>query len=726
MSAIREAVQKAAPPAPRTRLRADIQGLRAVAVLTVVAGHAGIGLPGGYVGVDVFFVISGYLISQLLFREVDRTGRLSITAFYARRARRILPAATLVTLVTLAGSLLWVSKVQAYQIVYDAGWATFFAANLRFAAREVDYFAQNEPQSPLQHYWSLSVEEQFYVVWPLLLIACVLLWHRRSGQARGQGEMHGLPHRGVLVLLAAITAASLGYSVIHTAADPLAAYFSTTARAWELGLGALTALLAPRIAGLFTVRARAVLCAGGLLAIAVACVAFDELTPMPGYAALLPVLGSASVLLSGAETPAGASASRPTRLLSMRPMRAVGDWSYSLYLWHWPLLWLPRLHAGHKLGLGENLALVTVAVALAAATYRWVETPFRTGRRMTVPRSVALYPASVALVVTACLAGSTWIHWSVGEYGNHPGVTLTDFGAPDEDGYPLDAHHRVALVQASVIAAREGMALPSDLTPDLLNLRDDIPEVGDCEYWNDSQALCRRGDEDADRTLVVLGNSHGRMWIPALETIARRANYATYYLVKPQCSPARLVVGEQGTDEAWDECTEFNAWALEQVRDLQPDLVVVATSPPLKTVYVDGRPVTNDRRIADVLRPGYVDLFHEVAPLTDRLVLIADVPANTEDPAICLTTGHPDLGTCAFRPQWRSHFLREQSITAARESGVEVVDPTRWICWRNQCPVVVGSTITYRDIDHLSATYVAELAEPLGRALGLWPSDPAG
>jgi peptidoglycan/LPS O-acetylase OafA/YrhL len=706
----------------RTPLRADIQGLRAVAVLIVVASHAGLGLDGGYVGVDVFFVISGFLISQLLFREVDRTGSLSIAGFYARRARRILPAATLVTLVTLVGSLLWVSKVQAYQLVYDAVWATFFAANIRFSAKEVDYFAQNEPQSPLQHYWSLSVEEQFYLVWPLLLLACVLLWRPRGRRGNGRG----LPRRGVFALLGAVTVASLGYSIVHTANDPLAAYFSTPARAWELGLGALTALAAPKMAGQLTNLARGLLCTTGLGAIAVACVSFDELTAMPGYVALLPVLGSALVLLSGAEATSPASRSRPgpalpSRLLSIRPMRAVGDWSYSLYLWHWPLLWLPRLHAGHRLGLTENLLLVAAAIALSAATYRWVETPFRSGRRMTVPMSIGLYPATVAMVVTACLVGSTWIHWSVGEYGDHPAVTLTNFGVPNEDGYPLAADRRTALVEASVIAARHGMALPSDLTPDLLNLRDDIPTVGDCEYWNDTRALCRRGAPDADHTMVVLGNSHGRMWIPALERIARRAGYATYYLVKPQCNPAPVVAAEQGTNEPWEECTEFNTWALDRVRALQPDLVVVATSPPLKTgVYVDGRRVTDDRQVADVLRAGYVDLFADLLPLTDRVVLIADVPANAEDPAICLTTGSPDLGTCMFRPQWRSHFLREQSIAAARETGVQVVDPTRWICWQRECPVVVGSTVTYRDLDHLSATYVGELAEPLGKALGLW------
>src|ERR1044072_2242132 len=160
--------------------RADVQGLRAIAVLTVIAGHAGVPfLPGGFVGGDVFFVISGFLISQLLFREVERKGSLSIRDFYARRARRILPAATVVTIATLVASLIWLSVVDSREVVKDSAWATFFAANIRFARVGTDYFSQEEGPSPLQHYWSLSVEEQFYLLWPLILLVCVLIVRRR-------------------------------------------------------------------------------------------------------------------------------------------------------------------------------------------------------------------------------------------------------------------------------------------------------------------------------------------------------------------------------------------------------------------------------------------------------------------------------------------------------------------------------------------------------------------
>ena len=248
----------AARPDPTLRHRDDVQGLRAIAVLTVIASHAGVPfLPGGFVGVDVFFVISGFLISQLLFREVEKSGRVSIPGFYARRARRILPAATLVTVATIVASAIWLSAIDLLEVVKDALWAVFFAANIHFAAVGTDYFAAEEPPSPLQHYWSLSVEEQFYLVWPALLLVLVLVARRRAA---------ALPQRLVFGVLLVVTVASFVWSVVSTSSDPLAAYFSTPARAFELGLGALTALVAPAVAARWPALVRGLVCSAGLVA----------------------------------------------------------------------------------------------------------------------------------------------------------------------------------------------------------------------------------------------------------------------------------------------------------------------------------------------------------------------------------------------------------------------------------------------------------------------------
>ncbi len=412
----------------RHPLRGDIQGLRAVAVLIVIGAHAGLSpLTGGFVGVDVFFVISGYLISRLLFLEAARTGTISLRRFYARRARRILPAATVVSLVTMVGALIWLSAQQALEVVYDVLWSTFFLANFRFSQRGIDYFAQDQSPSPMQHYWSLSVEEQFYVVWPLLLLGCLAWTARRRGANKApEGSSLGrLPRVPLLTALTVMTLVSFGYAAILTHTSPITAYFSTAARAWELGVGAILALIAPAIASMMGSHLRSLIAATGLSMIAVSCIEFGVETPFPGSAALLPVLGSALVLLAGAH-PDG---SRPlvSRMLGWAPMRTIGDWSYSLYLWHWPVLILATEALGRAL-LPAETALALVAIfGLSAATFWWIESPFRDRRPRSPGRSLALYPVVVALVATACVGVGSLASWQAGEHGKNPAVTLADY-----------------------------------------------------------------------------------------------------------------------------------------------------------------------------------------------------------------------------------------------------------------------------------------------------------
>ena len=435
-----------ASPVPTLRHRDDIQGLRAIAVLTVIASHAGVPfLPGGFVGVDVFFVISGFLISQLLFREVEKSGRVSIPGFYARRARRILPAATLVTVATIVASAIWLSAIDLVEVVKDSLWAVFFAANIHFAEVGTDYFAAEEPPSPLQHYWSLSVEEQFYLVWPALLLVLVLVSRRRAQQK-------ALPKRLVFGVLLVVTVASFVWSVVSTSSDPLAAYFSTPARAFELGLGALTALVAPAVAARWSALVRGLVCATGLVLIAVACVAYTDQTAFPGSAAALPVVGSALVLLAGA----GGQATQPipVRALGVLPMRTVGDWSYSLYLWHWPVLIIAQRRLDEDLGFWRTTLCVVVVFVLSALTYRYVEQPFRSPKRFPVRRALTLYPAAVAVVAAASLGGHYYSEYASGALGDNPAISLTNFGVKDPSKYDLDKDKTIALVQASVIAAQ--------------------------------------------------------------------------------------------------------------------------------------------------------------------------------------------------------------------------------------------------------------------------------
>jgi peptidoglycan/LPS O-acetylase OafA/YrhL len=691
-------------------IRGDIQGLRAVAVAVVICAHAGVTfLPGGFVGVDIFFVISGYLISGLLFREVLVTGGVSIGQFWARRARRILPAATLVTVVTVLGSLLVMSFLDAREVVVDAIWASAFAANIHFAQQGVYYFATDTGPSPMQHYWSLAVEEQFYVVWPLALFGLLALTRVLTGR-----NPRRLPRRAVLGLLLVVIAASLAWSIHQTVAAPTTAYFSTSTRAWELGVGALVALVpvsAVRRLGIITVQLLAV---AGAVAVVGSCLLISSATPFPGIAAVFPVAGTALLLLAGH----GQAKTLVGRLISTEPFRVIGDWSYSLYLWHWPVLILPEYALGRELTAFESGLAVLITVTLSAYTYQYVEMPFRNGlpaHRLPRRRALVLYPASAVLVLA--VGGCAWL-WTGAQVqqGNNPAITVA---GDQTDNVHVDT---VALVRASVKAARNRQAIPSNTEPSIIDLRNSVAEVGECDYEQNVRKLCQVGVEDGDKTLVLIGDSHARAWIPAFDRINEAGGWKAYYLVKPQCTAAHIPIASAQSDETvFTDCSEFQDWVMEQVEALDPDLVVVASSPPVNGVFNGVERVTSIEETIPLLRAGYDELFLELDAAADEVVLLRDVPKSPEDPATCLTTGEPSLGDCMFEPDERSQLLGDVAVASASGSGARVVDPMPWLCYQGECPIVIGGTLSYRDTDHLTTEYAANLWATLGRALRMIP-----
>jgi peptidoglycan/LPS O-acetylase OafA/YrhL len=355
---------------PSLKFRPDIEGLRAVAVAAVVLFHAGVpGVGGGYIGVDVFFVISGFLITSLMMREVATTGGLSLLRFYGRRARRILPASSVVLVAVILAGYHWLGFLRGDEIASDGRWAALFASNLNFAAQGVDYLQSQAAPSPLQHFWSLAVEEQFYFVWPALL--ALLIW---------LGLRHATP-----AVLALLVAGSLACSIWQADAW---SYFSPATRAWELGAGCLLALVADRFdripAGLSAAMAGV-----GLAGIVVAALSFDDGTPFPGYAAALPVVATMLVL-----------AGRGDALLGTAPLRRLGRISYPLYLWHWPVLMIGEQAHGPLPGLARA-GLVLLSVVLAALTYALVENPVRRSGRLRRPWATA---GLAALLIAAPLA----------------------------------------------------------------------------------------------------------------------------------------------------------------------------------------------------------------------------------------------------------------------------------------------------------------------------------
>ncbi len=375
-------------PAATRKFRPDVEGLRAIAVLFVVLYHAHVpGISGGFVGVDVFFVISGFLITGHLVREHEQRSSISILGFYARRARRILPASTLVVLLTVFAAYHWLGFIEGNSVAVDAKWTAVFLANIHLAQVGTSYFGSQAPPSALQNMWSLGVEEQFYVVWPGLFLLVALVGRRLNLRVK------------LGIVLVAIVACSLMWSILQTSDNSTWAYFSPLTRAWELGVGALVAVVAPLLG---RIPRQAVLAMAGLGAAGVvgSGFLFNASTPYPGSAAALPVFATALLIAAGT-----AVANLPTeRILSTRPFQWFGARSYSLYLWHWPILIIAAEHSFRPLALWQNLLCVLVAIVAADLSYRFVENPVRRSRFLQARPLVSVAMGIGLILVTLGIA----------------------------------------------------------------------------------------------------------------------------------------------------------------------------------------------------------------------------------------------------------------------------------------------------------------------------------
>ncbi|SDK12018.1 Peptidoglycan/LPS O-acetylase OafA/YrhL, contains acyltransferase and SGNH-hydrolase domains [Nocardioides sp. YR527] len=668
--------------------RADVQGLRAVAVGLVIAGHAGLsGFEGGFVGVDVFFVLSGFLITTLLLRETDRSGTVSISQFYARRARRILPAATATMLVVLTYSAIVLPQTRTDQIAGDAGWAAVFLANVHFAKEAVDYFNTAAP-SPFQHYWSLSVEEQFYVVWPLLVLA-VALWipkhHRR---------------RAITALAALVAVVSLAWSLHLTSVDPTTAYFSTPARAFELAAGALLACVAGRLASIKRPYATALGIAGvGTLVYATA--SFSEATHFPGWHALVPVLGTVALLVAGPATPTG-------WLLSKQPLRYLGDISFSLYLWHWPILILaPEAIPGG--GVRQLLIMLALILAASAASYHWIEMPFQ---RHKIPhltkgrRALALWPAAAALALVAGTSSQAYAGYQV----DVAKANAEEWFQENPDVLDTDDKPVTGVLKTTVKAAEEGAPLPPEAKFDA---SDSWAERGGYCYAGYGETKldgdCVYGDGKADRTVAVVGDSHIGMWLPALDTLAERQHVKLVPFVKLGC--AAYGVKQKSSKMTVAECEDFRKWTNEQITELNPDTIVVGARGMLDMEERDG--VSTEEQWREGVRHG-VSAFEKITP---DVRVFADVPSVDDDPGECLSDARNLLEDCVVNAEGTevdSNEVTQEALDGTEAAYVDIVD---LVC-SEQCPLVVGDVVTYYDDSHITATWVDRVTPALGKRLG--------
>ena len=673
---------------PGPRHRRDIEGLRAVAVLLVVLSHAGVpALAGGYVGVDVFFVISGFLITTLLVRELATTGRISLTRFYARRAVRLLPASTLVIVVTLICSWIWLSPVRIAEYAGDALASAGYAVNIRLAVAGTDYFAGTAP-SPFQHFWSLAVEEQFYLLWPLLILGTFAIRRRR---------------RLLASVLTALTVGSLLYSAYELTRAAPWAYFGLPSRAWELGVGALVALGAFRLTRLprWTLP---LLGWGGLAAIVGSGLGYGDGTAFPGLAALPPVLGAAGIIAAGCATAGGAG-----KLLALRPLQSIGRVSYGWYLWHWPVLVIAPAALGGELGLRGRLLLCAGALLLAYVSYGFVENPVRHRRALT---DLPVRGLGLGLLLSATAAVIALI-----AAANPPAVPVGADAADTRAVLAASADPQQSL-GALIAAADRVTELPANLTPPLDDASEDVvkPQTDGCHLTLTSPDVlppCRYGRPDASRTIVVFGDSHALQWFPAFEKLANRNGWGLESLTRSSCSPAPVPVVNAKLKRTYTECDGWRTAALARIQKLKPQLVVVASSTGYRGSLA-GQPADPDALWTN----AWGHLFAELRPVAKHVVLLGDTPFLSQDPADCLARPDATVDSCAEPaatvlrdPQWRA-IAREAGVRA----GAAFVDPVPWLCGA-RCPTVVGNLLVYRDSNHMTSEYAEMLAPLLGAAL---------
>jgi len=701
-----EKVTGAVGASPHKGFRPDIEGLRAVAVLAVVLFHAGVpGIGGGFVGVDVFFVVSGFLITGLLWRDVTVTGTVRVARFYGARARRLLPAGTLVLVVTAIGSALLLPPLQAREVLGDGIASALYVGNYRLATRGTDYLAADAPPSPFQHYWSLGVEEQFYLLWPALIIGAAWLVRRRRATSDVRAEPSVMPFAALLALVAV---ASFAVSLSWTHTLPSWAYFSLPSRAWELAAGGLVALSVPlwrRLPGL----PAAVAGWGGLALIVLACVHLGDATPYPGNAALLPVLGTALVIGAGCAVPRLGVG----RALSLPPMRAIGRLSYSWYLWHWPLLILAPALVGHDLGLPGRLVTVAVSAALAGLTLKLVENPvrFAAALRDSAARSLALGGAVTAIAVCACLVLLLVRPVPVGHGDAAAALTVT---APTEAAPPTADPHDVAVqeltaqVQAAVAASAGLGAVPSNLDPPLADASSSVPEVfvnGCVRSWLEvGQSECASGDTASPTTVALVGDSHAAMWSPALEPVAEQRHWRLETLGKVTCPLVDLPLTSPYLGREYTECEQWRGEVVARLQAERPQLIVLSMSRRYGgdfgfTMYGPEWQDRLTRMVAQLRATGAHVLV--LGPVPDPHSTVPTcVSAHLEDATAC----SPDRAVAMNV----SGIAAEAAATTA--GGGEYADLTDLFCTAERCPVIVGNDLVFRDDNHLTIEHARALS----------------
>jgi peptidoglycan/LPS O-acetylase OafA/YrhL len=583
-----------------------------------------------------------------------------------------------------------------------------YAVNWTLADRAVDYLAADTAPSPVQHFWSLAVEEQFYLAWPLLML--IATWRiRRRARRRPHVPKEGSPGlaRAVTLALICIMLTSFAASVVLTATDPSRAYFTTHTRVWELALGGLVAVTLPRLTTALSEGRAVALGWSGLIAVFLSAVVLSQATPFPGYAAALPTLGAAAVIAAG---PA-AGARGPVAVLALRPMQWIGGLSYPLYLWHWPLLVVANAQLDGRLGVAGGLGIAVLSFVPAYLSHRFIEAPVRFSAAFDF-RPVRALQLGLICTATGALAG-LMLSLAVFYLPTHAGALLSQV-QPDT---PLHTATPALPPGARILGdpprgdpAGEPVDEVGSFVPDPLSARGDLPLPDDClaGFTTEEPIECSYGPAGASTTIVLVGDSHSAQFAAPLRVMAESEGWRLLVYTKGSCPFAAVEVARSG--EPYPTCATWNEALQERLAGMPaPALVVTSSS---KYVVMDGGQPLDEADSSNRLVAGFREAWR---PLLERgvpIVTLNDTPIPSIDVPECVATNPERLTECAVD---REVALRvTENVTAARGvAGVHPADLNDAICPGDRCAPIIGGALVYRDTNHLTATYAATLAPRL-------------
>ena len=608
----------------------QIQGLRALAALLVTLFHAK-WVNGGFIGVDIFYVISGFLITGLLLREIERTGTINFKEFYARRFKRLLPTSFFVLLVTAVASWLLIPDTMRSSLGRDIIAASLYVSNYLFAWWQADYQNLDATPSPVIHYWSLAVEEQFYLIWPLLILFFFIAATKFKKKIL------------LTLLVATVTALSFVFSIYQTETSPIWAFYSLPTRAWELGLGALLVLLPP-------IKTKKLVGLLGFIFIIVSAFIFGETTAFPGVNAVLPVLGTVMLISTINSWPPFLN-----DVANSRMFQWLGEISYPLYLWHWPLLVLPSTYFARPLAIYERTLAIIATIILADLTHRFIEEPFR--KHKTEPTLV--FKRSGVITLVSVLIGTAII-----------------FSSSDKiDVSGINGAVSLAQIKARPLVYDDGCH---------------------ANYAQTKSDECIYADTKSDKTMVLYGDSHAAQWFPALVEIASRSGYRLISLTKSACPSVDTVRLDQGGFKM-SRCKQWRINTIKRIQEINPDVLIMSSfqyfaQPPR---FTDREKWWND---------GQRKLLTEVKNISPHLIYITDTPHPLRDIPACLA--NYSISKC-------NTTQRSEDLSI---SGFNVINPNSWLCSR-VCPAVKDGLVAYRDASHISVDIAIALIPRLTQAL---------